>query len=543
MKLRLAILIALVATLSVNLSHAQPGIPYKTGGSVLFGKDVVMSDVTTENQRNISICSAFNGWLYACFWTPEPVGFSYSILRSTDNGINWTRIKRIPQTFTANLFITKMEIIACGSDDSSIKIFLGFIIYHPESVWGQALVSRFDGITGDFEEEILDDQFSYTHDLALASDVMFPAVNSTPNSIAVLYSKAESLSGEEKLVFCSSSNGGISFDSTQEIRASQTLHFSEVDLAYGRCHSKNNGTYFASWVEKGAWTDSLGHIYTSHTTPYFNSHFTAPFCLDSLDPGSINKCRRPVISCQVNDLDNDSSDITQITLFYKFDIITGTHAIKGYYNKEASQTGQFMELSFINPNHLCVQPDICFNTSTSSFMVTYYDSTDRKLPFLTKDFNLVNPNTWTVASPGYNDSNNMTNPYPKVGYNNEQQDGMNVWISDRVVGNGEAMFDSPYSTYTGASTISYTGGIRLLGVSPNPCKSTVEIGFELPMAEYVTITISSITGKPMKCVTDQIYSSGKHQVSADISGLPQGIYLYTFKAGGFVGSGKMAIVR
>jgi len=56
----------------------------------------------------------------------------------------------------------------------------------------------------------------------------------------------------------------------------------------------------------------------AHSEPDFNSPFTTPVCLDSLDSTGINKNRNPKITCQFSIADNDSSNLTEIILAEKW---------------------------------------------------------------------------------------------------------------------------------------------------------------------------------------------------------------------------------
>jgi hypothetical protein len=265
--------------------------------------------------------------------------------------------------------------------------------------------------------------------------------------------------------------------------------------------------------------------------------------LDNLDPNDSTFCHNPSIACQYGNLDNDSSNITEVILFEKYDTVNHQNNGVGYYNLQAATSSNFEKFSFTNPLHNNAQPDICFNTYTSDFLVTYYDYTDQELPFLTNNVNLANPNTWNVISQGYNDNSDLGNPSPIIRLNIAQQEGMNVWSAKGTYGHGVAMFDAPYSTYTGTSKINGDDGTKLLGAYPNPCNSDVTIGFELQKTEKVTILLNSIAGQPLGILTDQIYSPGQHQRKTDVSRFPQGIYIYTFQAGEFVTSGKVTVIR
>ena len=230
-------------------------------------------------------------------------------------------------------------------------------------------------------------------------------------------------------------------------------------------------------------------------------------------------------------------------MFEKYKPVSGDYDIAGAYNLQAATTSHFRTLDIATTSHNELQPDICFNPYASTFMVTYFDSTEKKLPLLTNDVNLASPGSWNVISQAYNDSNNLIAPHPKVEINYLHQDGINAWIAEGTGGNGIAMFDAPYSTYTGISGNNMSPSAKLIGSFPNPCSNYLKITFELKDPGNVKIGILDITGQPLGEVTGQNYSSGRHTVQYDVSGLPAGTYLYQFRSGDFNGSGKFTIIR
>jgi hypothetical protein len=314
-------------------------------------------------------------------------------------------------------------------------------------------------------------------------------------------------------------------------------------LNYGRSPSYPNGRYFAVWEEQENQSSILGHIYTAHTEPNFDSSFTRPICLDSLDPASINKVRNPAIACQYNNVDNDSANLTEVVLFEKYKPSSDDYDVTGFYNLQVTTTSHFRPLNIAATSNNELQPDISFNPYNSTFMMTYFDSTEKKLPFLTNNVNLANPDSWNVNSQGYNDNSNLAAPYPKVKLNFGQQDGMNAWISEGTGGNGIALFDAPYSTYTGVSGHRIGGSVKLYGSYPNPCSTTIRIAFELKNAGIVTIDVMDIMGQTLGTVTDQVYSPGKHVVKYDVSNLQNGNYLYELRSGDFTVTGKFVVIR
>jgi hypothetical protein len=176
-------------------------------------------------------------------------------------------------------------------------------------------------------------------------------------------------------------------------------------------------------------------------------------------------------------------------------------------------------------------------------MLTYYDETLETLPFLTNYVNLTNPDSWNIITNAYNDNINLVSPIPKVSLNYVQQAGMDAWISKGIYDNGIALFDSPYSTYTGISGNNATNDSQSFRVYPNPCNSDITISFELENTEKVTISIFNLVGQTEGIITDQNYPSGKHQLKSNITNLSPGSYICTFKSGDFLTSGKLTVIR
>jgi hypothetical protein len=512
--------------------------------SPLFGKDIMINDQLTQNQQAVTICSALNGWLFAAYSYNNTYNqTSVSIYKSIDNGINWT-ILFDGSVGTYHITIPKIELLACGNTDEEIKIFLGVLFYDTIYHSGGAALDRINATTGLLEAEILQDNDGETNDIGLACDNLFPALNSNPYSIAVILSK---IGVEDSLIVETSSNGGISFDSKYLVDAepySSSYFFNKVALAYGISSSQNSGRYYAAWEKKlKNGTTNFGHIYTAHSEPNFNSPFTKPVCLDSLDPASINKVRNPEIACQYSNADNDSANLTEVVLFEKHKPSGGNNDVTGYYNLQAATTSHFRPLNIAATSNNELQPDISFNPYNSKFMVTYFDSTAKKLPFLTNDVNLTNPDSWNVVSSGYNDNSNLIAPYPKVRLNYEKQEGMNAWISEGTGGNGIALYDAQYLFPVGISESRTGTAGKLIGSYPNPCTNKIKIVFELKNSGKVNIEVMNIMGQTLGTITDQNYPAGKQTVQYDVSDLSEGNYLYKFRSGEFSAVGKFAVVR
>jgi len=545
MKARFTYFVLLLFFISINGLHAQSGllgrpvVSFQPNGSPLFGKDIVINDQPNQDQRTVALCSAFNGWLFSVY---SYVNNTYNvpcftIMKSIDNGISWTVFYDGLLPYQDCRF-TSLDIVTIGDSVSNLKVFLAGV--NKNGPWddGEAAIYRFNGETGDFEERLLEELGVY--DIAIATDYGYPANNSYPSSLGVVYSKYSN--NKDSVIFRSSSNGGMSLDNRKTVAISGN-RFHKVSLTYGRSSTFSNGNYYAAWEEHADYGSIPGHIYTAHTNPNFNSPFTTPINLDSLNAVNINMCKNPTIACQNNNIDNDSANLSEIVLFDKYNQSNQSYDIKGYYNLQAANHTRFQNLTFSNSLHNNMQSDIKFNPYNSTFMLTYFDSTEKKLPFLTNDVNLTNPNSWNVISQSYNDNSNLISPNPKVKINFEKQDGMNIWISEGTSGNGIAMFDAPYSTWTGVQGDRTNYGTRLISAYPNPCNTNTTIRFELQKADIVNISICNLVGQPVRTLTEQFYPSGTHELKCNISNLSPGSYIVKLLAGDFQSTGKLMVIR
>ena len=176
-------------------------------------------------------------------------------------------------------------------------------------------------------------------------------------------------------------------------------------------------------------------------------------------------------------------------------------------------------------------------------MVTYYNATTQKLPFHLHNFNLINPDSWQIISSGYNDNSNIASPNPKVALNFGQQEGSIVWAAESTGGNGIAMFDAPYSTYTGIFGNRLTDNSELFRIYPNPCNSVMTLEFDLSNPETVTITLYNLIGKQVGIIADQFYHDGRYLLKYDGTSLPTGSYLLSFKTPHATRTCKLLIIR
>jgi photosystem II stability/assembly factor-like uncharacterized protein len=83
----------------------------------------------------------------------------------------------------------------------------------------------------------------------------------------------------------------------------------------------------------------------------------------------------------------------------------------------------------------------------------------------------------------------------------------------------------------------------LLQNFPNPFNPTTTIGFGIQNKSNVKITILNAIGEEVAVVLNEEKEPGFHQVEFNAIGLPSGVYFYQLKAGDFIQTKKMLLIK
>jgi hypothetical protein len=78
---------------------------------------------------------------------------------------------------------------------------------------------------------------------------------------------------------------------------------------------------------------------------------------------------------------------------------------------------------------------------------------------------------------------------------------------------------------------------------PNPFNPTTEITFDLPRTIYGTLKVFDVLGREVAVLANGTMQSGEHRIAFDGSRLPSGVYFYQLKAGEFVQTKKMLLLK
>ena len=78
---------------------------------------------------------------------------------------------------------------------------------------------------------------------------------------------------------------------------------------------------------------------------------------------------------------------------------------------------------------------------------------------------------------------------------------------------------------------------------PNPFNPTSNISWQLAVSSPVNLSVYNLEGQRVAVLVDERQPAGFHQVEFDASELASGIYLYRLRAGKYVETRKMVLMK
>ncbi|MFZ1518097.1 MAG: T9SS type A sorting domain-containing protein [Ignavibacteriaceae bacterium] len=84
---------------------------------------------------------------------------------------------------------------------------------------------------------------------------------------------------------------------------------------------------------------------------------------------------------------------------------------------------------------------------------------------------------------------------------------------------------------------------KLLQNYPNPFNPSTKISYQLPNAGNVTLKVYSVLGRDVATLIDEYKNAGIYDVEFNGNKLPSGVYFYQLKAGDYVETKKMILVK
>ena len=78
---------------------------------------------------------------------------------------------------------------------------------------------------------------------------------------------------------------------------------------------------------------------------------------------------------------------------------------------------------------------------------------------------------------------------------------------------------------------------------PNPFNPASKISYALPQNSFVELKVFNLLGQEIATLVNQEKPAGTYEVNFDASNLPSGVYIYRIKAGEYVETKKMILLK
>jgi hypothetical protein len=78
---------------------------------------------------------------------------------------------------------------------------------------------------------------------------------------------------------------------------------------------------------------------------------------------------------------------------------------------------------------------------------------------------------------------------------------------------------------------------------PNPFNPSTKISFSIPVSELVTLKIFDVLGKEVATLVNEKRDAGSYNIEFNAANLPSGIYMYRIKAGNYVETRRMMLLK
>ncbi len=512
----------------LNVGYAQSNKP-------TWAEDINIDPNSAKVFSDLRIAVAFNGDVYVSRLVADNATSKPSyceIFQSTDEGETFTLFKVVSAGST---IMTTADICAAGETNTNFRLYVACAsldtITNKAIITAHAYKSNGDGNELSFSGENYTSVGSTPSDgfvsMAWATDSRCPASLSSPYTISLAATKWSS-PRDSMVVWWRTGNPSASF-TRKAYAADASRYLRKISASMGNIS-----------MDGSILSPLLAIAYESQNQSGSNSNIQLKY-IDGYNPTTI-----------IDALEFG----TETSKFYAPSIAlsqtygktgTGTgyddlRSILTYTSVGSSSSNIYFRISdifyngvttFLNAQNIAATADeemnahVIFDPAYNNFLLTYYNQTTGKLPYIIKGIGSPANESFANISNNYRDA--TTKPAsiePRVDMSISKSKAAFVWND-----NGKSMFDAEYATNgsTGINDISIDNSIQIY---PNPAQNILHIKTEKAIS---TIRIYNAIGQ-MVLVANSI----KNGV-VDLSKLANGNYVILFEMDdGVVQSAKIS---
>ncbi len=131
------------------------------------------------------------------------------------------------------------------------------------------------------------------------------------------------------------------------------------------------------------------------------------------------------------------------------------------------------------------------------------------------------------------------------------EDSVNVRFAIDVFSNGYFFWSDTFTVFVQKETTRLSrmpqhvpGSFELFQNYPNPFNPITHIGFSIPQADWVVLSIINILGEQVATLVNKKLTSGRYEYIWDASSFPSGVYYYQLKTGsGLTETKKLTVLK
>ena len=490
------------------------------GTSYAWGTDIIVNPVEGRHYSEAKVSVAYDGTIYYGRLYSDGSASSpmqaYEVLKSSDNGVTFTQF--LYNTTSDSDKYTNLEILATGINATDFKIFIAHTSLDTVSTEARLVLAVYKVSGPVWDLPIVDAYNSIRgwESISMASDYRMKSENSAPYSFSIAAVKAGS--ERDSIVVWTDDLG--STDLKRRAIASTPDFFRNVSIAVGTASEMNttaDGILGITWdwfVDDDA---DYGSINAMFLWAYDGTDFINP---GPYSIGEANKVSNPVIALSQTHDDFGSAsinmDLRTIILYEHLD-----GAIHGALTDTILEAIPDFKYDFVvaEISENATQAHMIYNPYQEDFLITYYNQTNKTLPFKTKSSVSPASQNPTTSQANYRDVTTASTVAvkPRLDINNTEGDVVFAWNDS-----GKSMFESENSTVSiDENSMESVSDLLLF---PNPATDHVNIIFNSISEQKIQLYIYDLRGSEVYATESQVIQ-GENLLEINTNNLAQGQYV------------------